>query len=100
VQVVELNVFTMPALSCVYPNPDFYVTFHAMLLLPLVVGVATAALFKALLRWSLTMRTDRELRRRVSYHFVHSMLFFLFLLYPSLSAKVLPLAGSGLGAMQ
>jgi hypothetical protein len=96
VQVIELNIFTMPALSCVYPNPDFYVTFHAMLLLPLVVGVVTAALFKALLRWSSGMRTDRELRRRVSYHFVHSMLFFLFLMYPSLSAKVRALPGFGL----
>lgn len=93
--MIELNIFTMPALSCVYPNPDFYVTFHAMLLLPLVVGVATAALFKALLRWNATMRTDRELRRRVSYHFVHSMLFFLFLLYPSLSAKVHTVPRSG-----
>lgn len=87
--MVELNVFTMPVMSCVYPNPNFYVTLHAMMVLPFFVAVAMMVLYKLQLALCATMRTDRELRRRMSYHFVHSLLFFMFLMYPSLCTKVL-----------
>jgi hypothetical protein len=87
--LIQLDLFSMPALSCVYPNSNFFFTFHIILVLPIGLVLSLVAIYFGALFTLPRLKNSKELQATFQNHFLHSILFFLFLMYPSISTRVL-----------
>ena len=69
---------------------DFFVTFKIIMCLPILLVLSLVAIYYLALYSLPKLKNSAELRRTFQNHFLHSVLFFLFLMYPSLSTRVRP----------
>jgi hypothetical protein len=86
-----MDIVTFPALACIYPNPKFYVKLQGYMGgVVLVVAVIVGAWFMAIRRGRALGLDMYATKKRLTDNMMHTLVFFLFFIYPMMSAQVRP----------
>ena len=89
VQLAALDFVAFPGVACMYPNPKFYETLKVYMLVPLVIIAVIIGTWRAaVVRGNHLGLEMHKIGRRLTDNVIHTVVFFLFFLYPMLSAKV------------